>query len=168
MSDFNYPPSRTVTLAAALGDVESDIEDTAGRIAQLEDDEDAEAEALAKARGEHSQLTSQRDALEWAVDGDGREGGFDGWGEDAEVTFKAFTATTRSRVLDTVNRVTMGPVGESQTRDWLISAGVQAAPWLDEAAGLEEKHEATGNLPPALRDWLNAELNDLNDLTSGN
>lgn len=159
MTDFDYPPTHTVTLDQALAAAEERVEKAVAEVKRLEDDDDATGEALAEARQERSDARSQRDALSWAVEE---------FGGEATVELQAFTATTRSRTLDTVNRVRMGRVGDSELRDWLIAAAIQSAPWADDPTDLEATHEATGRLPPALRDWLNHQLNDLNDLSGKN
>lgn len=102
---------------------------------------------------------SHRDALTWAV------GEF---GEDAEVTLEAFTTTTRSQTIDTLKRTRAGSIGSNLINDWLVAAGVVDAPWLEGGEDLETKAEITGQLPPALTDWLDAQLDDLNELSEGN
>lgn len=120
--------------------------------AALADAEDTDAP-------EGSPEANQRDALRWAVAQ---------FGGDATVTLRAFTAGTRSRTLDTAGQTTMGELGHNQVQDWLTAAGVVDAPWLDGDEDLEARHELLAALPPALTDWLNAKLTDLNDLSEGN
>lgn len=142
----DYPPSRTVTLGSALSAAEQ-------RVDELKpDDEDDEPDAeIVPARNE-------RDALQWAV---GR------WGEGAEITLEAYTARTRARVTDTLRQEMVGEPGPSEQDIWLIAAGLSDAPWIDDH-DLASKAAATGQLPPALVDWLNGQVDDINDLSEGN
>lgn len=159
MTDIDYPPSRTRRFGAALASIEDRLATAEQRIADLEADEDATDQALAEARQDRATAANQRDALQWAVAQ---------FGEDAELTLRAFTATSRARVLDTLNRTVVGAVGGQQTRNWLIAGSIEAAPWLDGDEDLAEQASVTGALPPGLVDWLDAELEELNDLTAGN
>jgi len=99
------------------------------------------------------------DALAWAVNE---------FGGEATIELQAFTAKTRSRTLDTARRTTVGELGPNQVQDWLTAAGVVNAPWLTDDEDLQKRHELLTALPPALVDWCNAELTDLNDLSEGN
>jgi len=141
-TDFDYPPTSTLTLGVALDDVERELDE-----AEEGDDTDV------------GQLTADRDALTWAV------GEF---GEAAEITLEAFTTTTRSRTIDTLQRTRVGDVGSNLINDWLVAAGVVDAPWLEGGEDLETRAEITGQLPPALTDWADAQLDDLNELSEGN
>lgn len=109
--------------------------------------------------GDDAPPEAHRDALAWAV------GEF---GEDAEITLEAFTTTTRSQTIDTLQRTRVGDVGSNLINDWLVAAGVVDAPWLEGGEDLETRAEITGQLPPALTDWLDAQLDDLNELSEGN
>lgn len=159
MTDFDYPPAREVTLAQARDDVAESLTDAEGEVDRLEDDDDATESALAEARSEVEVTENRLDALGWAVDV---------FGDDATIALRAFTTTTRSRVLDTLQRKTVGPVGPNRTEDWLTAAGVTTAPWLDGDEDLQKQAAILGELPPALSDWLNDQLSDLNDLSEGN
>lgn len=163
MTDFDYPPSRTYEFGAALEDVEQRLADTEERVDELEaqaaDEEDPDVQGLQEAYQELTTASNYRDALDWAV----RE-----WGEAAEITLQAFTAKTRADVLDTIQRTRVGHVGPEQRRNWLVAAGVQAAPFVDESDDVETKAGIVEQLPPALTDWIDEEIEDLNDLTAGN
>ncbi|MUV59975.1 hypothetical protein [Halobacterium sp. CBA1126] len=159
MTDFDYPPTRTFTLEEAKGDVESELADAEARVDELEDDEDAQESALRDARSEREDAAGKQRALNWAI------GEF---GEDATITMEAFTATTRARALDEMQSSTMGDVGGMESRIWLLAAALQAAPWLNGSEDLEEAARVTGALPPAVQDFLDDELTDLNDLSSEN
>lgn len=134
MTDIDYPPTKTVRLGAALD--------------ALDGDDDAN----------HEQ------GLRWAVHGDGREEGFDGWGEDAEVTLQAATATFRSDVVDTLNRTMMGPAGPQRLKTWLVMCSVVEAPWLNGDEGYQEMAAVGDSIPPGFEDWLGAQFEELNDL----
>ena len=138
-TSFDYPPTTTLTLGVALANVEQEL-------ATAEEGDDAPPEA-------------HRDALAWAVSE---------FGEDAEITLEAFTTTTRSQTIDTLQRTRVGGVGSNLINDWLVAAGVVDAPWLDGGEDLETRAEITGQLPPALTDWLDAQLDELNELSEGN
>lgn len=142
MTDFDYPPTREWTLGDALADVEA-------RADAGDEDED----------GGDRQADTYRKGLQWAV----RQ-----FGADATVTLRAFTATTRDRAIDTANRKTVGPLGNQELRTWFVAAALEDAPWLNGDEDLTEAKQVTGALPPALADWLDAELESLNDLTEGN
>jgi exonuclease VII small subunit len=159
MTDFDYPPSWDVSLEEALSSVEADLEDARGRVDKLEDDEDATNDALAEAYSRRQRLESNRDALEWAVQQ---------FGEGARVSMTAFTATTRARTLDEIQRTAVGQVGNEETRIWLLAAALDDAPWLDPGDDLADAYRITGELPPALQDYLDDQLTDLNDLSEGN
>ncbi|AFH22018.1 hypothetical protein OSG_eHP14_00190 [environmental Halophage eHP-14] len=141
---FNYPPTRTQTLGSALDTAEN-------RVSELETDDDTGAQTLANAR-------NQRDALHWAVNE---------FGEDAEIVLSAYTATTRARTLDTLRGDILGDPGPEEIGNWLVAAGVDDAPWIDDK-DTQSKAQRTGQLPPALVDWLDRQLDDLNDLSEGN
>ena len=118
---------------------------------------------------ERSEVTKQHAALKWAAHGDDDPEGFDGYGEDAEITIQAYTADSRARVIDTFNAKTVGDVGSQALRTWLIAGAIVDAPWIEGDEGLLEQKELLGKAhPPALADWLDAELESLNDLTAGN
>lgn len=138
MTGIDYPPTQRTVFAAALDRLDEEA-DQAG-------EEDPVDE-------------THRHALMWAVDQ---------WGDDAEVTLEAFTTAARSRTLDTLHRTRVGPVGNQQITDWLIAAAITDAPWLDGGEDLETQADLVGQLPPALRDWLDEQLDELNDLTAGN
>jgi len=135
MSDIDYPPSRTWRLGEALATADE----------RLDEDEDGNSDIS----------QSNRDGLAWAVEQ---------WSDDAEITLEAFTTTTRDRAVDTANRATVGGLGASALRTWLVAASIKQAPWLDGSEDLVECKQTTGNLPPGLVDWLDAQLEDLNDL----
>jgi len=138
MTDIDYPPTRTLAFGDALDAVEADLEDA---------DDDAETAAT----------ESQQDALSWAVEQ---------WGSDETVTLAAYTATTRAQTIDQFNTTTAG-AGAEELNIWLVAAGLDAAPWLDDQ-DIALKAVATGQLPPALIDWMRDELDDLNALSEGN
>jgi len=156
-TDFDYPPTQTVALGVALDAVESDLDDAKADLADLDDD--AVDRVIRETRAGVSQAQRHVKALQWAVDQ---------FGEEATVTLQAYTATTRARVTDTINRTHIGTVGPDETEVWLIAAGVEAAPWLSGGEDLQTTVEITGQLPPALTDWLADELDELNDLSAGN
>jgi hypothetical protein len=137
MTEIAYPPSTTVTLADALDDLEE-------RVATLDEDDP-----------DHRPTVNQRDALSWAVEE---------FGGDAEVVLTAYTAATRARVQDALRSSVVGDVGTGRTQLWLAAAGVDDAPWLSAGDDLATTADVTGQLPPALVDWLQAQLDDLNDL----
>jgi len=141
-TSFDYPPTTTLTLGVALDDVEQEL-------AAAEEDDDTDV----------GQLRADRDALAWAVSE---------FGESGEVTLEAFTTTTRSQTIDTLQRTRVGDVGSNLINDWLVAAGVVNAPWLEGGEDLETRAEITGQLPPALTDWLDAQLDGLNELSEGN
>jgi hypothetical protein len=174
--DFNYPPTETRVLGAALEAAEEDLADAQRRVDELEaqqDDDDRpdpDASTLGEARSERSQAQNRRDALHWAVHGDNTEDGFQGWGEDAEVVLEAFTARSRARALDAVRNKTMGDVGGEETRIWLVAAAIQSAPFLDGDGdeSLADAQSVVGRLPPALQDWLDDAMDSVNDISEGN
>ena len=155
----DYPPTTEYTLESAHSSVEEDLASAEDRLQSLEDDDDATDKALAKARSRLNTLQNHREALEW---------GIDQWSKDAAVALTAFTAQTRARTLDTINDKTVGSVGGEETRVWLIASSLDSAPWLDPDDDLVGDYRNTGSLPPALQDWLDSLVTDLNDLSSGN
>jgi hypothetical protein len=162
-ADFDYPPSQTYTLAAALDTIEDRVNELKERIDDLEaqrdnDDEADVGEDLVEARNEKDAAENKRDALQWAVNE---------FGEDAELTLEAYTTKTRSRTIDTFRAQTVG-AGSEELNDWLVAAGVADAPWMDDGADLQERADVVGELPPALTDWIEGELDDLNNLAEGN
>ena len=130
----DYPPSRTLT----LGDAHERAQERA--------DSD---------RDDSDQWERYADALGWAVEQ---------FGGGAEVVVEAFTAASRARILDEARRSTVGELGPERTRSWLVGGSVTAAPWIDADADLADRVQATTALPPTLVDWLDTELEDLNDL----
>lgn len=156
MSDYNYPPTRTYRLGESL-------DDAIQHIADLEDSDDADPAALQEA-------ATARDGLRWLVSGDGDPDGFGGFGRGAEIVVSAYTARERGQTLDTARAKTMGDLGPERLRVWLIAGALEAAPWLDTGDDLRTRYEATGELPPAVLDWLDSELEDINTLgvTEGN
>jgi len=132
----DYPPSRTLTLGTA---------------------HERATERADSDRDDSDQWARYADALGWAVEQ---------FGADAEVVVKAFTAASRARILDEARRSTVGDLGPERTRSWLVGGSVSAAPWIDAGAdaGLADRVQATTALPPTLVDWLDSELEDLNDL----
>jgi len=139
MTDWDYPPSRTVTLGSALDDVTDEL-------AGLDDDAE-----------ERATLIRHQTGLEWAVST---------FGEDATVTLQGYTTNTRSRTADAFNDATVN-AGQAEFDDWLAAAGVVEAPWYDDT-DITARAIAHGQLPPELADWLVDELADLNDLSAGN
>jgi len=138
-TDFDdYPPTQTHRLGTAL----EDARDRA--------DSDAD-DAATWGRYVHG--------LQWAIDQ---------WDADADIVLQAFTTRLRNRTLDAANRETVGPLGPNRTRTWLVAAGVQSAPWVADDSDLVEQAQVTGQLPPALVDWLDAKQDALNDLSEGN
>lgn len=117
-------------------------------------------EAQARVDDEDSDIVeTDVTALGWAV----RE-----FGEESELTLEAFTAATRSQTVDTLRRKRAGDVGEGLLSNWLVAAAVTEAPWLDGDESLVERADIVGQLPPALVDYLQDQLDDLNDLSEGN
>lgn len=139
MTGFDYPPTKAWDLQAAR--------ERAQERADTADD------ATDRRRAEN-----QADALGWAVSE---------FGGEASVELAAYTAQTRARVLDTLQTEIAGDIGPEETQLWLVAAGVESAPWFDDH-DLPSKAAATNRLPPALVEWLNSELDDLNDLSEGN
>ena len=135
MSDFDYPPSTTVTLSDELDQLQRRAED-----------------------GNEANDT-HIEALEWAINE---------FGADATVCVQGMTTTKRDRTVDTANRVTMGPLGASALRTWLVAASITEAPWLEGGEDLEEQQALLGALPPSVSDWLDAQVEDINDLSEGN
>jgi len=164
----DYPPSTELTLSAALSNLEDDLAEAQDRVDELEADENAKQSALAEAHSRVNTLENHRKGLQWAIHGDNSEGGFDGWGENTEIRVTAFTAQSRARTLDTINNKTVGTIGAEETRVWLIAAALDTAPWLDAGDDLEGDYRNTGSLPPALQDWLDSQVEQLNDLSAGN
>lgn len=137
--DFDYPPTRTLTLGSAL-------EEYAPADGEGEDADDIEA----------ARSASIRDGLQWAIAE---------WGEDAAFELQAYTAGTRAEVLDRLHQNRVGEVGQQLRRNWFIAAAITDAPWIDgDTPALADRVEAVAALPPALVDWLNEELAGLNDL----
>jgi hypothetical protein len=99
------------------------------------------------------------EGLQWAVSE---------FGEDGTVRVEGFTTASRDRTVDTANRETMGPVGPSVLRTWLVAASITEAPWLDGDEDLADKHDYVGALPPAFSDWLDSQVEEANDLSEGN
>jgi hypothetical protein len=164
MPDFDYPRTATYRLGDALSDAEERVQTLQCRIDSLSDREDPPEGDLDEKRSERASWEQHKSALQWAVHGDDRDDGFDGWGEDAEVRLSSLTANDRGRALDTAQRTTVGDLGSRQARTWLIAVGIEAAPWISDDATLRERAAVTGSLPPALRDWLDEQLEDLNAL----
>jgi len=113
------------------------------------------AEAKADDEGTDGGWETYRDGLSWAVDQ---------WGEDAEISVEAFTGASRARILDTARQHTVGELGRSRQRNALIAGSVIAAPWFDGDDDLATRLRVTGELPPALLDWLDQEVAELNEL----
>ena len=170
MTDFGYPPTVRYELGSALANVEQRVDDLERRISNLkeqagqDDVPDDLRDQLQDARADRQSVLTQQEGLQWAVHGDAREDGFDGWGEDAVVELQAFTGGSRARILDTAERSTVGTLGQQQLRVWLIAGAIETAPWLDGDEDLLEQQQQTKSLPPMLIDWLDAELEDLNEL----
>jgi hypothetical protein len=137
MVDIDYPPSRTIAFGDALDDLEQ-------RVATL-DENDAE----------HRVARNKRDGLQWAVEV---------FGADAAVEIRAYTATTRARVLDELRTGVVGDPGPEQRALWLTAAGISDAPWYDGDEDLATRADIVGQLPPALVDWLDDQLDSINDL----
>lgn len=151
MTEIDYPPTTEWRLDAALDQVTQ-------QIAELDADIDA-ADDPSELRGQRQSRASQRDALRWAI------GEF---GDDATIELQAYTAGRRARVIDTLNQRTMGAVGAERTRVWLLAGGIERAPWLDGGEDIRTRADLVQELPPALVDWLNEQLDDLGDLSEGN
>jgi hypothetical protein len=134
--DIDYPPTQTYRLGTALADARDDPDVPDGHV----------------------------DALEWAVHGDGRDEGFDGWGKDAELELSGMTTGRRSQAIDAINTHVVGDVGERKVQDWIVAAGITAAPWKDPDTDFREHAEIVEQLPPALTDWLEQRQQGLNDL----
>lgn len=159
MTGFDYPPSRDYELGAALEQVQKQHTEAVDRVTDLTADDDADDAALQQARREKAETGNYVAALEWAVDQ------FD---NDAALTLSAFTARQRGRIQDTLRNQVMGDLGEEESSVWFVAAAIDDAPWVDPGDDLTEVAHATGQLPPALVDWLSSELEELNDLTAGN
>ncbi|WP_338417003.1 hypothetical protein [Halobacterium salinarum] len=157
--NFDYPPTRKVTLEQALDDVDRELADAEDRIHRLEGDEDAQESALAEARADQEDARSKTNALEWAINE---------FGPETRIKLEAFTATTRARAIDEMQSSTMGEIGGMEQRIWLLAAALQDAPWLTGEESLAEAAQVTGALPPAVQDYLDDELTALNDLGNEN
>lgn len=178
MPELNYPPRRTLTLGAALAQLNNEIDALDDEIDEYEtdladtDESDADAETvndLQEARSRRGDLRPQRDAVRWLAHGDDRDGedSFDGYGEDAEVVVEAYTAGDRSRVITMLNQTKMGSFGAATVEDWMIAAGVVDAPWLDGGEDLQTRATIVEDqLPPGVRDWLGNQLEDIGDLSA--
>lgn len=164
----DYPPTRTYRLGTAREAAAERITECEARVDDLEDDDDATAQALAEARQDAQAARTHHKGLTWAVDGTDDEDGFGGWGADADLTVQAHTFDSRSRALDARDRLTAGPVGARETRTWLIAGSIVEAPWLDGDEDLATEKQLVGQLPPMFVDWLDHALGELNDLTEGN
>lgn len=161
MTDFEYPPTESTTLGAALEDAERDRDDAEERVTRLEqqanDDtqEDPEDSEVADAIDTQHHTEDITSALDWLTNE---------FGEDATVTVEAFTATERARTLDTVQREVMGSVGSEERRQYFIAAALSEAPWLPSDVDLVEAKRITGELPPSVQDWLDELVTNVNDL----
>lgn len=137
--DIDYPPTATITLGDALERAEANA-----------DDADSDGNANANANWD-----TYRDGLQWAVDQ---------WGADATITLQAFTASSRARIIDAAESSTVGELGRRELRAKLIVGSAIDAPWLAGDEALAERLRIADVLPPALLDYLDAEVTDLNDL----
>jgi hypothetical protein len=138
MTDWDYPPTRTVTLAQAR--------DRLGE--QLADCDDAE----------QGRLETLRSGVAWAIDQ---------FGAEATIELEAFTARERDRTLDTLREQLVG-VGDREMQQYFLAAQIESAPWLDGDMDLIEHGRVIGELPPAVVDWLQSEADELNALDEGN
>jgi len=138
MTDWDYPPTRTVALAQARDRLDE-------QLADCDDDEQDRLETL-------------RSGVTWAIDQ---------FGADATIELEAFTARGRDRTLDTLREQLVG-VGNREIGQYLLAAQVETAPWLDDDMDLIEHGRVIGELPPAVVDWLQSEADDLNALDEGN
>lgn len=164
MTEFNYPPERTIelgsavtTLADRLDDLEDQVEDLEEAVDVAEDD-DPDPGAVQELREAHDELQkvrNQHDALQWAVQE---------WDEEATVRLRAIDTGTRARVEDTIQTAHVGQVGPSGLNNWMVAAGLVDAPFLDDDDELEDKVEVVAHLPPGVTDWLDDTLDDLQDL----
>jgi len=138
MTDWDYPPTRTVALAQARDRLDE----------QLADCDDAEQDRLA----------TLRSGVGWAIDQ---------FGTEATIELTAFTARERDRTLDTLREQLVG-VGDREMQQYFLAAQIESAPWLDGDMDLIEHGRVIGELPPAVVDWLQSEADDLNALDEGN
>lgn len=104
---------------------------------------------------DHDRADTFADGLGWAVDE------FDA---DAEIVLEALTAGRRNEVIDRINSSRVGDVGDGLVTNWMIAAAITECPWFDDEAPLEDMVAAVAQLPPAVVDWLEHELGELNDL----
>jgi hypothetical protein len=166
MSDrIDYPPTETITLGVALEAIEADLRDIEARTEELESelpDEDSEEDpdpattkALREKRSEQSTLSGQQDALEWATDE---------WGPDEEIALEALTTADRDRARDALRNERMGEVTNTVLQRYIAAQCLTSAPWLESNDDIHDRAEVLGELPPGFSDWLQSELDDLNDL----
>jgi hypothetical protein len=139
MTDWNYPPTRTLTLAQARDRLDE----------QLADCDDG---------GEQDRLETLRSGVTWAIDQ---------FGADTTIELTAFTARERDRTLDTLREQLVG-VGDREMQQYFLAAQIETAPWLDDDMDLIDHGRVIGELPPAVVDWLQSEADDLNALDEGN
>lgn len=167
-TDFDYPRASTVAFGTAVEDLADRVDDLEAKTGELADavdvpdDEDPDPAAvkeLQETRQDLSQARQQHDALQWAVDQ---------WGEDAEVRLQALTAGSRARVEDTLREGRVGGAGVANQENWILAACLTDAPFLGDGDDLQDRVAVIAELPPALADWLRAELDALNDLSAGN
>lgn len=137
--DFDYPPTETLVLGDALEEYEAAAPDEA-----VDPETADEARAVTFAEG-----------LSWAVDE---------FGTDAEIVLEGFTAGTRAQVVDRLTNDRVGDIGQRLTTNWMIAAAIVECPWFDDEVPLEDMVTAVAQLPPAVVDWLDHELEELNDL----
>jgi hypothetical protein len=162
---IDYPPTETITLGVALEAIGADLRDIEARIEELkselpdedsdEDPDPATTKALREKRSEQSTLNSQKDALEWAVNQ---------WDADAEIKLEAIQAIDRERARDALRTGRMGEITTGVLKRYMATQCLKTAPWVETDDDIHDKAKFLGELPPGLRDWLQAELDELNDL----
>lgn len=152
MTEHSFPPTRTVSLDTALGELEDRVDELES---DLEDAEGTDATSLAQ---ELQAATSKRDGVHWAVEE---------FGGDAEIALEAFTTGSRARVRDRLRDVAVN-FGNEQLGVWHTAYAIADAPWLEGDEDFVAQCKTFEGLPPGLSDWILDELDDLNDLSPGN
>jgi len=164
MSDrIDYPPTREYTLEAALESVKADIENGQAEIDDLEaklpdgdeDPDPATTKALREARQRKSTVESYRDALKWAI-GE--------WGEDAKIEIRGIDTNARKQVQKALRTGWMGEATTEDLNHYLIAESLMDAPWVQPDDDIHDLAGFLDELPPGLSDWIEDEMDDLNDL----
>lgn len=158
---FDYPPSREIRLGSArdqlereIADLDREIDDLEGRVDESPDDPAPKA-ALRETRSEKNSLETQLDGVTWAISS---------WREDATIAVQGLTTESRGEALHAVRHGRMGEVTSDTLGRYLNAQSLQAAPFLEDDDDIHDVAHVIGALPPAFSDWLNDQLDDLNDL----